>query len=262
MLKFGAATAARLVLLSICCSCVLLHAQENTLSPGEQENGWILLFDGSARGWRSMTNDVFPSASWLAQDGCLKTVAKRGNPGIDLVSTFSYEYFEMTFDWRLTRGANTGIKYLIQDYRFDQPFRTQLLFGPKALGFEFQLVDNEHDDFAPDHPNQRAGSLYYYRAPVRDAAKPVGEWNTGRLVVTRGRVEHWINGSKVVEYDPDSPELTRAIEAAVMDPKIPGLTLASARTLIRRRKPIKTIALQHHSSEVSFRNLKVRVLNP
>ena len=238
----------------------LASAQPNTLSDVERASGWVLLFDGTEAGWRSMTGDSFPSESWVIENGALKTKADRANPGIDLVTAGRFERFELAFDWRLASGSNSGIKYLIQDYRLEKQFNSAMVFGPKALGFEFQLVDNERDDFAPDHPDQRAGALYYYIAPGQNAAKPVGEWNTGRLVVDKGRVEHWINSLKVVEYDPDSPQLSAAILAALIDRKVPGLTLQSARVLYRRRRAETAISLQHHSSEVWFRSLKIRKL--
>lgn len=213
----------------------LAEAEINTVTPAEQADGWRLLFDGhSLAGWRSFRTDT-PGAGWHVADGVLVNEGKTG----DLMTTRVYGNFELSFDWKISDGGDSSVIY-------------RIALGEAAAyrtGPEYQLLDNST---AGDNQqaNHRAGSLYDVGpAPVRDATRPVGEWNTSRIVVRAWRIEHWLNGGKVIEMDLAS-EAGRA---------------AIARSAFKEWPKFATmgrgfIALQDRGHRVSFRNLKIREL--
>jgi hypothetical protein len=184
-------------------------------------SGWISLFDGkTSRNWLNAQNEPFPEASWKIEDGCLKTIP--GNVRYSLRTRDSFGSFELRFEWKVAPGANSGVKYHI----------TGLLGwegGSDALGYEYQIADDDGDPGAKLHPSERSAALYHVRAPLRSVFKPVGEWNSSVVRVDNTHVEHWLNGVKVVEAE---------LDAAFESP----------------------IVLQHHHSEAWFRNVKIRRL--
>lgn len=213
----------------------LSAAELNTLTPAEKADGWKLLFDGhSLAGWRSFRTDT-PGAAWRVADGVLVNEGKTG----DLMTTGVYGNFELTVDWKISEGGNSGVIY-------------RIALGEAATyrtGPEYQLLDNAK---AEDNklPNHLAGSLYDIGpAPVRDVTKPVGEWNTSRIVVRAWRVEHWLNGEKLLELDLASDAGRTAIARSKFKewPKFASMGRGF-------------IALQDHNHLVSFRNLKIRDL--
>lgn len=220
------------------------HAEDlNTLSPQEKADGWELLFDGKTTdGWRGHGRESFPTNGWEVEDGCLRTYGpgdEMGSRGGDLVTTRKFWNFELSFDWKIAPGGNSGVKYMVIE-----PEK-----GRSGLGFEYQLLD---DDKNPDakRPDHRAGALYDLIPPNdQKTLKPVGEFNQSRLVVNGTRVEQWLNGAKVVEVDIATPAFKGAI----------------ARSKYRRiknfgRKAPTVILLQEHGSDVWFRNIKIRPL--
>lgn len=215
----------------------------NTLTPEEQAAGWRLLFDGqSAKGWRGFKSDAFPTSGWVVADGVLKH--EKGAGGGDIVSEEQFDNFELTFEFRLTEGANSGIKYLIDESWVEK--------GTSGLGFEFQLLDDDkHPDAKKGKPGTRTcGALYDLIAPGADkVVNPIGEWNHGRLVVSGNRIEHWLNGKKVVEYERGSEALKAHIAESKYKSNAKFGTSGKGHIL-----------LQDHHDEVSFRNLKVRSL--
>ena len=190
---------------------------------------WLPLFDGhTSAGWLEVTGQPFPAESWTIEDGCLKARVKDGGFQ-DLRTAAEFLDFELEFDWKISSGGNSGVKYRIE--KVDQwPAREGPGHHARGRGPEYQLSD---DDLNPDsrgQPLRQTGSLYGKLAPASRATRPAGEFNQSRIVARQGHVEHWLNGVKVVEYD----------NAAL------------------RRGPI---VLQNHHSEVWFRNLRIRALD-
>ncbi len=230
------------MLLSLTLASAALAA-ENTLTDQESANGWQLLFDGkSSAGWRALGSPEFPKAGWQVADGTL-AIGKSTKAG-DIITTKSYKNFELVFEFKLTEGANGGVKYFVQP-------------GAKptdkhGLGCEFQVLD---DDKHPDAKlgrdgNRKTASLYdVIPAPANKKLKPVGEWNQGRIVVSGKHVEHWLNGEKTVEYDRG----TEAFAALIAKSKF-------AKNKGFGEAPEGHILLQDHNDEVSFRNLKLKPL--
>ncbi|HUF46764.1 MAG TPA: DUF1080 domain-containing protein [Vicinamibacterales bacterium] len=205
----------------------------NTLTAEERAAGWQLLFDGqSLEHWRGFKRDNAPDG-WRAADG---TIARVGRGG-DLVTRQQYASFELALDWRVSPGGNSGVMFHVTEDA-GQTYHT----GP-----EMQILDNAgHRD--GQSPLTAAGSNYGLHAPPRDLTRPVGEWNTARLVVRGGRfVEHWLNGEKVVEYELGSADWTARVAASKFK-EWPGYGKAGR----------GHIALQDHGNPVWYRNIKIR----
>jgi hypothetical protein len=210
---------------------------------------WETLFDGkSFRGWRSPSGQTPMAGAWRIDNKCLIVrpfVSRR----TDLWTEASFEEFEMEFEWRVARGANSGVKYAVEEgftvVVVEEDKKWRRVPGPQSAaasettieytkGLEYQLADDAAEPDAVANPAARAGALYNRRAPTRAAARPAGQWNQSRLIVTHQRIEHWLNGKLVLGVDLPAPRI--AIR--------PG-----------------PIALQYHQTEAAFRNLRVRRLS-
>jgi hypothetical protein len=232
----------------------------NTLTPAERTAGWRLLFDGrTLTGWRGVGYDSAPPGHWLIVDGAIEKVASGtvpraadGRPlsGGDLMTVETFGDFELTWEWKVTPGANSGVKYNVsEELSMAQGGAGGNLPTHSALGFEYQILDDDrHED--GKLPTHRAGALYDLFAP--NAAKHlrvVGEWNQSKIVFRGNHGEHWLNGAKVVEFDLATPRTDSALAVSKYH-AIPGFA--------DRRKG--HIVLQDHGDEVYFRNIKVRPL--
>lgn len=234
----------------------LAEQGHNRLSEEEKLAGWQLLFDGStSTGWEGFRGTPFPASSWSIEDGTIRTLAD--NSGGDIVTVSEFENFELVFDWKLVKGGNSGVKYLVQKAWASPGYRPHLSPDAKrramlrATGPEYQLLD----DAALNRRKRgweysSCGSLYLLYKPVAD--KPLrraGEWNTSRIAVRGTHGEHWLNGVKVLEYEFNSPELLMRVEQTKFK-RVPGFGF----------KGPGHIALTHHNHPVWYRNIKVRAL--
>ena len=225
---------------------------QNRLTEFELRQGWRLLWDGkSSAGWRGAKLDHFPESGWTMEDGVLTVEASDGGestgPG-DIVSLERFSNFELLFEFRLSEGANSGVKYFVD---------SDLNMGPgSAIGCEFQLLDDvAHPDAkAGVNGNRKLASLYdlitaenLQTEGRKKQFKGIGQWNQGRVVSDHGRIEHWLNNERVVEFDRFS-QTFRALVAYSKYQKWPGFC----------QWPDGRILLQDHGNEVSFRNIKVR----
>lgn len=204
------------------------------------EPTWEPLFDGkTTNGWKTFKTRAFPEKGWVIEpDGSLHHLAKGG--GGDLISQRQFRSFDLEWEWKIAPGGNSGVKYLVLDAR------------PTPLGHEYQLIDNT------SHPDGQRGAkwqtaAFYDVLPAKDASpKPPGEWNQSRILVEGRKVEHWLNGIKVLEYELGSPEVL----AAVANSKFKDV-----KDLPFGRKYPGRILLQDHGDEVWFRNIRVRDLS-
>jgi hypothetical protein len=249
-----------------------VRAADNQLTAGEKAAGWQLMFDGkSFAGWEDPARKSPPGDSFVIEDGCLKAVA---HPRIveDLFARDTYSDFELDFDWKISPGGNSGIKYRIQDrvflldrpgMKFEDRVNLTLKDRPKGrpehgqeyvIGFEYQLLDNAGNPDGRVGPIHQAGALYDMFPPSRDATRPVGEWNHSRLVARGGHVEHWLNGVKVVDASLDAPEVARGTDARW------GAGSPVYERLVKHPRKFCQISLQNHDTEAWFRNLKIRRL--
>lgn len=210
----------------------VMSAEPNTLTPEEAAAGWRLLFDGKTLdGWRGFKAEA-PDAGWRVEDGAIGPDPKRSR---DLMTRERFGDFELTFDWKISPKGNSGVMYRVIE-EGGQTYHS----GP-----EYQVLDNSRGE----PPLERAGALYGLYAPAVDATKPVGEYNQSRIVVNGSKVEHWLNGQKVVEADMASEEF----KTRVAGTKFRAWPQFAA-------SPEGHIALQNHGDEVAYRNIKIRPL--
>ena len=224
------------------------------LSSADRAAGWRPLFDGhSFAGWRGLGQAGVPSAHWTIEDGAIKKIASGkvavqadGQPaaGGDLMTEATYRDFELAWDWKVTPGANSGVKYNVSE-----ELSTSMPPAHAAKGFEYQMLDDDRhaDGKLPTH---RAGALYDLVAPnASKRLNAVGEWNHSVIRFVGNHGEHWLNGEKVVEYDLGSPAMTAALAASKYAP-IPWFAERRAGHIV----------LQDHGDEVYFRNIRIREL--
>lgn len=184
------------------------------------EDGWVELFDGrTGAGWMEVGGEGLPE-SWRVEDGCLRSVKVETGGFQDLRTRGEFTGFEFEFEWRVEAGGNSGVKYLID--RTNRWAAKGGGFHARGRGAEYQIID----DLAETNPAKQCGALYGRIAPKVKAARAVGEWNRSGIVVAGGRVEHWLNGERVVEYQAEA-----------------------------KAGPI---VLQHHNSNAWFRGLRIR----
>ncbi len=219
------------------------EASMNRLTARERAEGWTLLFNGhDLDGWRDYAGGA-PSASWTVRDGLLMLTAKGGvMSGADIVTADSYGQFELTLDWKVERGGNSGVLY-----RARHVPQTRYIY---ETGLEMQILD---DAAHPDGkiPTHRAGALYDFTVPPANVVRPAGQWNHARLRVEPGRIRQWLNGTSTADL-PFGNEEWRARVAAS---KFAGMPLFGT-------FPTGVIGLQDHGEPVAFRNIKLRVLGP
>ncbi|THH41330.1 3-keto-disaccharide hydrolase [Neolewinella litorea] len=224
----------------------------NTLTEEEKRKGWRLLFDGtSTDGWRGAKLDQFPASGWEVVDGELRVLAGNGGEstnGGDIVTEDNFSDFELVFEFKPTEGANSGVKYFVDP---------ELNKGRgSAIGLEYQILDDER------HPDAKAGvmgnrtmaSLYDLipANPIdvnRRKDYNINDWNRGRIKVQGGKVEHWLNGYKVVEYD----RFSQMFDALVNYSKYKDWENFG-------QWPQGPILLQDHGDAVAFRTIKIREL--
>jgi hypothetical protein len=223
----------------------------NTLSDLERSQGFELLFDGHGTwGWHGLKQEKIADDRWRVADGALAAVEPPpGEPerNDDIVTERDYSGFELRADFRLSPGANSGIKYLV---------RTDVMAdaGLSSVGLEYQIIDDaSHPDARLGHAGDRTlAALYDVFPPSADKpTRPIGEWNQARIVARGKRVEHWLNGTKVLEFERGSEEFRRHV--------------ADSKHRVwpnYGEQPKGRILLQHHGGGVSFRNVKIRELKP
>lgn len=211
-------------------------AELNTLTDAEQKAGWKLLFDGkSLDGWRTYKAGGTIGKGWVIEDGLLKKQAKISGGDIMTVQPVEGD-FELSWEWRIAKNGNNGIKYFITEER------------KGTLGHEYQMLDDEGHPDGKIGPHRQTASFYDVLPPKADKPlKPVGEWNHSRVLVQGNHVEHWLNGAKVLEYELGSD----AVKAAVAKSKFKNI--ADFGTKVRGH-----ILLTDHNDECWFRNVKLR----
>ena len=230
-------------------------AAPNQLTNAERAAGWALLFDGtSLRGWRGLGASGVPAAHWVVDNGAIVKISggkvpvqADGQPlaGGDLMSEGTYRDFELSWEWKVTPGANSGIKYNVSE-----ALSTALEPLHAAKGFEYQMLDDDRhvDGKLPTH---RAGALYDLVAPnANKRLHAVGEWNSSRIVLSGNHGEHWLNGAQVVSYD---------LGTALMDSALTASKYHGWPWFADRRTG--HIVLQDHGDEVHFRSIKLRALS-
>lgn len=239
-----------LVLLLAFCLCFPLVSakdKDNTLTENEIAEGWKLLWDGkTTNGWRGAKISGFPTNGWSIENGILK-VAENGGAesrnGGDIVTTRKYRDFILKVDFKLTKGANSGIKYFV-----DPDMNKG---AGSAIGCEFQILDDENH---PDaklgvRGNRTLGSLYDLIPSNKKEAFDIDEWGHAMIIVKGKHVEHWLNGVKLIEYERDNQEWN-ALVAYSKYKDWPNFGNCEEGHIL----------LQDHGNEVWYKNIKIKEL--
>jgi hypothetical protein len=215
-------------------------ANTNEMTTTSADTGYTSLFDGQTlAGWRTYQNK--PADSWTVKDGtlyCKGSTTDKSDLRADLITTGQYENFDLSFDWKISPQGNSGVMYLVTE-----EFPAAYLSGP-----EYQIIDDINFP-AKLEDWQKTGANYAMDAAPTAQPKPVGEWNHTRIVVNKGHVEHWLNGTKVVDYQLWTDEWKQK-KATGKWKDTPGYGLSKK----------GHIALQDHGSEAWFKNIKIREL--
>jgi len=211
--------------------------KDNTLSKKEKKQGWVLLFDGtSTNGWRSYKNKE--QQGWDVKDGELYCKSEGVTKRADLITANKYENYELQIDWKISPKMNSGIIYMV----------TEDNSASYESGPEYQLIDDiGYPGKLSD--KQLNGANYDMQAPVAKVSRPAGEFNHTKIVINKGHVEHWLNGTKVVDYQLWAPEWEQQkLNSKWKDVKPYGMSKSGH------------IALQDHGGGIAFKNIKIKPL--
>ncbi len=221
----------------------------NHLTAYEKKDGWSLLFDGKTnRGWLSATSNTFPAKGWDINNGAISVLPSEGKEagnGGDIVTKEEYSAFDLSFEFKLTPGANSGVKYFVT--------LAEKTTG-SAIGLEFQVLDDSsHPDAKLGRNGNRTLASLYDLIPAEKQkrfTRTIGQWNFARLIVYPDKkVEHYLNGVKVLEYVRGSKEFKDLV--AISKYKVwPNFGEA----------PKGRILLQDHGTAVLFRSIKIKQL--
>lgn len=211
----------------------------NALSETEKREGWQLLFNGeSLEGWKTYNGNEI--TGWKVVQGILHNSGKGSDHGGDIITKKEYEDFELYLEWKLTSQSNSGIFYCVQEKVVDAIYKS---------GFEYQLTDDEGKAGSGLNDDQFTGAFYAMKAPENAKVKPLGEWNSSKIIVNGAHIEHWLNGEKVVEDELWTNDWnTRKRQSKWKDESYYGIAKKGH------------IGLQDHGGLTMFRNIKIREL--
>lgn len=215
------------------------NTESQQLKNIEDSGDWEVLFDGSTLDkWRGFKQETVPDG-WVIEDDALVALGKGGDLGGDIITKKQYEAFELKLDWAISEGGNSGIFFHVLEDNYQTVYAT----GP-----EYQLIDDvgfpqKLEDW------QKTGANYAMNSAHNTVLKPIGEYNTSRIIVKNGHVEHWLNGKMVVNYELWTDDWkARVAKSKWKDYPGYGLALKGY------------IGLQDHGSLVKFKNIKIKDL--
>ncbi len=231
------------------------------------DEGYIVIFDGtSLNGWRGYGKENVP-ARWTIEDGCLKFTGtgageSQSGDGGDIIFTKKFKNFEMKFDWKISKGGNSGVFYLAQEVTTKKEDGT-VQYEPIYISApEYQVLDNaNHPDAKLGKDNNRqSASLYDMIPAVPQKQKPFGEWNSGSIMVYQGTVVHGQNGENVVEYHLWTPQWTELLQASKFSEEKWPLAFELLNNLGGENHE-GYIGFQDHGNDVWYRNIRIKILD-
>ncbi len=231
--------------LALACLSLSAHAASNSLTPEERAEGWSLLFDGkSLSEYHVYGDDDAPLVRWSIEGDALRLDGRRGENDkskVDIVvSPKMYGDFELSFEWKMSPGGNGGVFYkVIESSKYPKPWHT---------GLEMQLLDDA-GHVEGKVKTHRAGDLYDMVASRSRSARPAGEWNTSRIVVSEDTIEQWLNGKRTVSITIGSGRWNRSLKRS---------KYAELSDFVQSEEG--HIVLQDHGDLLWFRNLKIKEL--
>jgi hypothetical protein len=214
----------------------------NILTEREASEGWKLLFDGKTTdSWMNARTKAFPTKGWEVKDGCLNVVAK--GSGGDIVTKDKFKNFELIVDFLYRPGSNSGIKYFIDTERDNGKYA--------GVGCEYQVLDNKlHPDAKAGINGNRTLSSLYDLIPAKNVRdNGPDQWNRAMIIVKGNKVQHWLNGQLTVEYERGSSQWKEAVALSKFK-DIPGFAEVTEGRIL----------LQEHGDSVSYKNIKIRIL--
>ena len=229
-------------LLTLACTLSVTQAFDgHKKSEKKAEEGFTFLFDGSSTdNFRGYNQDKFPDKGWKLEDGTIRVIGKTRGSG-DIITKEQYGDFDLRWEWKVVKGANSGVMYRVEEVKNQASYKT----GP-----EYQILeDGAHRD--GKNPKTSAAALYAL-IPGNDKKelKPIGEWNSSRLLIQDNNVKHYLNGEVVVEYVWGSDEIKE---------KIAGSKFKNWKEFMTKDKG--HIAFQYHNDDVWFRNIRIKDLS-
>lgn len=234
-----------LAMMAFSCNQGASTNEETETNSEDVVDEWMPLFDGKGlSGWHGFNKGDSIVDNWVVEDGVLTCLGKTGGSDIggDIVTDASFGNFELEWEWKISEGGNSGLMYhVVEDPKYKAPYET----GP-----EYQLIDDVGfpgtlEDW------QQAGANYAMNSAnnAKKELSPVGEWNSSKIVYDNGRVEHWLNGQKIVSFQEGTPEWEQErTEGKWKD--FPDYKIAND----------GRIALQDHGDRAWFRNIRIKEL--
>ena len=230
------------------------------------DEGYIVIFDGtSLNGWRGYGKDNVP-ARWTIEDGCLKFTGtgageSQSGDGGDIIFTKKFKNFELKFDWKISKGGNSGVFYLAREVKTVKDGKEQ--YEPIYISSpEYQVLDNANHPDAKlgKDGNRQSASLYDMIPAVPQNQNPFGEWNSGSIMVYQGTVVHAQNGVNVLEYHLWTPKWTEMLQASKFSEEAWPLAFELLNNLGGDAHE-GYIGFQDHGNDVWFRNIRVKILD-
>jgi hypothetical protein len=229
--------------------------KQNQLTQLEKEQGWELLFDGKTFiNWRGLGREIVQTDHWKVENGTIRKVNNEevlkatGEKidGGDLMTIETFDNFELSFEWKIKKDGNSGIKYNVSE-------KISTNYGGKhsALGFEYQILDDDSEKYKDKlKPSQYTAGLYEMYKAENVNIKPLGEFNKSRILLKGNQGEHWLNGIKVLEYKFATAEFDSLFQLSKYN-KYPDF----------EKKRAGHIVITNHSDDSWYRNIKIRRLS-
>ena len=220
---------------------VATHCQDSMAS----KKDWASLFDGKTlNGWHCFNGKGNTIACWAVEDGCLVDLGPKDDAasGGDIVSDAVYDNFELEWEWKCEKGSNSGVMYHVRE--------GVQFHGTSETGPEYQIIDDVTFPY-PIFEWQKTGADYAMTPPNTSSKelKPIGEWNTSKIIFDKGHVEHWLNGKRIVEFEAWTPEWERNVRTGKWQ-SYPYYGRAKS----------GSIALQNHGNKTYFKNIRIKQL--